>query len=166
MKVSLESVWKSLRTLKTKAKNNLRRSINTWCFYAQSTAKRHTIRTHRIRNKDPKRSKRKERMKQKMKRKWWFISSFPRCCSWFVFLLHFLFQDSWALLHDNVPAECVMQPSPDATDVPHWVTTSAVQPTFLGDSDSFNCKRHGRQLYQIGWQLLPCNPPFGGQWQF
>ena len=34
---------------------------------------------------------------------------------------------------------------PRCTDVPDWVKTSAVQPTFW-DSDSFNFKCHGRQL--------------------
>ena len=56
------------------------------------------------------------------------------------------------------------------TDVPHWVTTSAVQPTFW-DSDSFDIKCYGRQLAPSrcnlgrgsGWDVVaqpsPGHPP-------
>ena len=46
-------------------------------------------------------------------------------------------QDTWAGLHDNVPADLLSRrqqvrqsraTQPRCTDVPHWVTTSALQP--------------------------------------
>ena len=63
-------------------------------------------------------------------------------------------EDIRAGLHDNVPADllprwqkvcqsCATQLR--CTDVPDWVTISAVQPTFW-DSDSFNFKWHGHKL--------------------
>ena len=57
-------------------------------------------------------------------------------------------------LHDNVPADLLPRwqkvrqfraTQPRYTDVPDWVTTSAVKPTFW-DNDSFTSKCHGRQL--------------------
>ena len=58
---------------------------------------------------------------------------------------------TWAGLHENVQANLlptwqkVRQYRASQTDVPDWVTVSAVQPTFW-DSDSFNLKCHGHQL--------------------
>ena len=57
-------------------------------------------------------------------------------------------------LQGNVPADLLPRwqkvhqfraTRPRRADVPDWVTTSAVQPTFW-DSDSFNLKCRGRQL--------------------
>ena len=70
-------------------------------------------------------------------------------------------------LHDNVPAGLLPRwqkvcqsraTRPKCTDVPDWVTTSAMQPTFW-DSDSFNFKCHGRQPWRrVGLGGLSCNP--------
>ena len=59
--------------------------------------------------------------------------------------------EPWAGLHDNVLADLLPRwqkvhqsraSQPLGTDVPGWVTASAVQATFW-DSDSFNAKCHG-----------------------
>ena len=63
-----------------------------------------------------------------------------------------LVEASWTGMHasrftakvaKSSPVSCKTQPR--CTDVPDWVTTFAVQPTFW-DSDSFNFKCHGRQV--------------------